>query len=365
MACFSIGSKELKKVISQIEPVLKGGIDNVPRILFVVNDKVSAKATNGDSYVDIVFDCVIESTGSFVVPGNLLANVVKQSSNENIELSLDESEKCLFINAGNIKYQLSVLEVAEETFKAPVFDNENTFTISAQDLKSAIIAVSSCISSAKPYLNCIMMHTDVNNPNKINIVATDAMRLGIAERNAKYSSEIPNLIIPKKACEYVLAMVGDVSGEIVVGYTSNMIKVALGGITFTSKLLDISFPKYQGAIPFVNNKVLEMKVGDFKDTLKKVIVATEMTRLVHMNINSKSVQIVCQDGGNNATGEIEATYSQTEPMKVIFNYDFLINILDAISSSIVRFQIMDDKTPFLIRAVDDDTVKYVLMPFVA
>ena len=79
MAGFSIGSKELKKVISQIEPVLKGGIDNLPRILFAVNDKVSAKATNGDSYVDIVFDCDIISKGSFVVPGNLLANVVNSA----------------------------------------------------------------------------------------------------------------------------------------------------------------------------------------------------------------------------------------------------------------------------------------------
>ena len=338
MAGFSIGSKELKKVISQIEPVLKGGIDNLPRILFAVNDKVSAKATNGDSYVDIVFDCDIISKGSFVVPGNLLANVVKQTSSEKVELSLDEESKSLYITAGNIKYQLSILEVSEEIFNAPLFDEANTFTMLAQDLKSAIVAVSGCIDSAKPHLNCAMIHT---NP------------------------DVPNLVVPKKACEYILTMIGDISSEITISYTNNMIKIVLGGITYTSKLLDVAFPKYQAVIPFANDKILETKVSDLKDTIKKVVAAAEMSYTIRMNIDAKSISVVCKDNGNNATGTIDATYSQTEPIEIACNYKFLIEILDVITSSVVRIQIMDGQTPLLIRAVDDDTVKYVFMPFVA
>ncbi|MBQ7552202.1 MAG: DNA polymerase III subunit beta [Rickettsiales bacterium] len=365
MAGFSIGSKELKKVISQIEPVLKGGIDNLPRILFAVNDKVSAKATNGDSYVDIVFDCDVISKGSFVVPGNLLANVVKQTSSEKVELSLDEESKSLYITAGNIKYQLSILEVSEEIFNAPLFDEANTFTMLAQDLKSAIVAVSGCIDSAKPHLNCAMIHTNPDVPNKINIVATDAMRLGIAEREAKYSNDVPNLVVPKKACEYILTMIGDISSEITISYTNNMIKIVLGGITYTSKLLDVAFPKYQAVIPFANDKILETKVSDLKDTIKKVVAAAEMSYTIRMNIDAKSISVVCKDNGNNATGTIDATYSQTEPIEIACNYKFLIEILDVITSSVVRIQIMDGQTPLLIRAVDDDTVKYVFMPFIA
>ena len=84
-----------------------------------------------------------------------------------------------------------------------------------------------------------------------------------------------------------------------------------------------------------------------------------------MSISANEISISCEDNGNNATGKVEATYSDTASIEIVCNFRLLAEILEKISSSVVRFQIMDANTPILIRSVDDDTVKYVFMPFVS
>ncbi len=364
MASFSIGTNELKKVITQIEPILKGCIDSFPRILFSLKEqKVNVKATNGESYVSITFDGNVKTEGSFVVSGETLAKVVKQNKSKDMDFTLDGN--ILSIVSGNFNYKLSILETKEEIFEAPAFDNSKTFSISAQDLKSAISAVSCCIDSAKQHLNCVLFHTNEDKANTLNVVATDGMRLGIVERKANYDSNVPNLLIPKKSADYMSTVIGEMSGEIDINYTDNMIQISTGSILYTSKLLDTTFPKYQLAIPTSNDKILEVKVEDIKDTIKQVSSMSEITFRIKMEITSNAVEISLEDNGNTANGKIEATYSQTEKLDIVCNFKLLIEILEKIPSSLVRIQLMDSNTPLLIRAVDDDSIEYIFMPFVS
>lgn len=365
MACFSIGSAELKKVIQQVEPMLKGGIEASPRILFEIDDKVYVSATNGDGFVKIAFDCNIISKGTFVVPGSLFAGIIKQSSSGDIEIKKEDAENFIYITSGNVKYQIATLDVRKEIFEAPIFEESKILTIDAQDLKSGISSILCCIDSAKQHLNCVMIHTDEKQAEKLFIVSTDGMRLGIAERKARYDANVPNLMVPRKSADYILTMIGDMSGELNIAYNANMIQISTGSITYTAKLLDTSFPKYQSVIPVANDKILEAKVADLKDVIKRISVAAEITFRIKMNISSNEINISCEDNGNNATGKVEATYSDTSSIDIVCNFRLLAEILEKISSSVVRFQIMDANTPILIRSVDDDTVKYVFMPFVS
>ncbi len=364
MACFSIGSNEIKKVVQRLEPMLKGGFDNLPRILFKVEDNVTAYATNGESYVKVVFDCDIKEKGEFVVSGTLFANIIKKSLSERVEISVVKDNR-LSILVGKISYQIALIEANSEYFDAPEFGENKTFTIQAQDLKSAIVAVSCCIDPAKQHLNCVMIHSEANEKGKLHIVATDGMRLGLVERKAKFKDVIPNLMVPKKTAEYILSIIGETAGEISVNYTENMIQIASGGVFYTSKLLDTSFPKYQSVIPTANNKVLEAKVADLKQTIDSISQVSEATFRIKLSITSDKVNVSCEDDGNDANGDVDATYSDTKEMDVICNFRLLREILDKISSSIVRIQLSDASTPMLIRSPDDDSTQYVFMPFVS
>ena len=364
---FSIGGAELKKVITQISPMFKGGFD-VPTILFNVEDKITISSTNGDAYTKIIFDCEdIQEKGSFVVQGDIFESVIKQASpSDKIEI-IEESDDRLSILIGRFKYQTSLLEKHEGAFFAPEFDKANSFTLGAQDLKTAISAVSGCIDQAKAHLNCVMMHTDAKKEGKIFIVATDGMRLGVAERDCKANVAVPNLMIPKKSAEFILSMLGEMQGDITISFTDNMIQLSTGSIDYTSKLLDTAFPKYQSVVPTdeANNKILDVKVKDLQDALKKTFAMAKITFRIKMAIKKDSIELSCDDNGTIANGSVDATFTEGEQLDIVCNYRLLMEILDKIDNTDVRFQFADSNTPILIRAVGDDSVKYVFMPFVS
>lgn len=363
MVKFTIGGTELKKVVSQIEPVLKGSFDGLPRILFQVDDKITAYATNGESYVKVVFECNVESKGEFIISGEKFVDIIKTANGEKIELATTNDNR-LSIFTGKINYRISLIEANSEYLMAPKVDDAKNFTINAQDLKNAISSVSCCIDPGKAHLNCIVIHSNEEENNKVYIVATDGMRLGVAEKKAVFNNKIPNLMIPKKAAEYVVSMIGEMQGDLEIKYTENIIQVSNGSVFYTSKLLDTSFPKYQSVIPINNNKILETKTLDLKEIIKGIAKVSEITYRIKMIINSDKIVINCEDNSDDASAEVEATFSDKETMDVVCNYRLLIEILDKISSSLVRIQFLDNNTPMLIRSVDDDSVKYVFMPFV-
>ncbi len=360
---FNIGVNELKKIVSQLEPIFSGGIMSDNNVLFVIGEKITAKTINEDAKVAIVFDCEEKKQGSFVVNGKVFASIVKKSVGEKINISTEEN--FLIVENNACKFKVALSDASEEYFETQKLEDSGKFQINAQDLKTAISAVSCCIDQAKQHINCVMIHSIEEQKGKVFIVATDGMRLGVAERNANYDKEIPELIVPKKASEYILTMIGEEQSEVVIEYTENTIQVSNGFATYTSRLLDTKFPKYRAVIPEANNKVLEVKNTDLQNLITYLTSIAENTFRIKLAISKDAVSLTCDENGNNSSGKIDATYGDSENIEIVCNYRLLQEILKKISSSIVRFQILDATTPLLIRPIDDDSVKYVFMPFVS
>ena len=274
-------------------------------------------------------------------------------------------EEKLSIVVGKVNYRIALVDGSVEYFEAPNFENAKQFSIQAQDLKSGINAVINCIDQAKAHLNAVMIHSLERDNNKVFIVATDGMRLGVCERQAKVNEKVPELMVPKKSAEYIVSMIGEISGDLEVKYTDSLIQISAGGVFYTAKFLETKFPKYQAVIPTANNKIFEAKVVDLKNTIKDITQISDISFRIKMVLNGDGANISCEDNGNTAEGDIEATYSDSKSIEIVCNYRLFLELLDKITSSIVRVQIADEQTPLLIRSIDDETTKYVFMPFVS
>ena len=146
-----------------------------------------------------------------------------------------------------------------------------------------------------------------------------------------------------------------------------MIQISIGStIFYTSKLFDSNFPKYQSVVPSNNDKILEVKTADLKESLKRTtaVLTNNRNNVIEMALASDKVTITCKDSGDSSTTNINATFSSKTKIQINCNYKMLLEILDKISSSIVRIQISDDQSPMLIRPVDDESIKYVFMPII-
>jgi DNA polymerase III sliding clamp (beta) subunit (PCNA family) len=106
-------------------------------------------------------------------------------------------------------------------------------------------------------------------------------------------------------------------------------------------------------------------VADLKSAIKSASSMAEITFRIKMTLKKDKLEISCEDNGNVVNGDVEATFTESEPLDVVCNFRLLLEILEKINSSMVRFQLADGNTPILIRSVEDESVKYVFMPFVS
>ena len=92
MASFTIDSSDLKKIISQIEPMLKGNINGIQKVLFSISEgKICVSATNGDAYIKVNFESETLSDGEFVISGEKLARIAKQNTSKNVKFELENN----------------------------------------------------------------------------------------------------------------------------------------------------------------------------------------------------------------------------------------------------------------------------------
>ena len=362
MAKFTIGTAEMKKAMSFIDPMLKNGIDSQPRILFIVEDKITASATNGEAYAKIQFDADIEEKGKFVISGVVFMNILKAFKGEKIAISSDENR--VEIVSGTLSFRTSIIDGREEYFEAPMFENAGTFKVNSKELKNAISSVSCCIDQSKQHLNCVLFQSVEEEKGKIFVVATDGMRLGIDSVSGSYENEVPNLLVPKKSADIIVSMLGDIETEITVKYTDSMVQIEISGMTYTSKLLETAFPKYRSVIPTANDKILEVKTKDLLTNIKSVASASQITFRIKLAISKDKTDISCEDNGTDGSSSVESTYSDAQPLDMVCNYNLLSSILEKIDSTLVRIQIANAESPILIKPLDNDNLQYVFMPFV-
>ena len=90
-------------------------------------------------------------------------------------------------------------------------------------------------------------------------VATDGHRLARVETPAPAgASGMPGVIVPRKAVAEIQKLLEGADGEVEVQLSATKIKVSIGDVVLTSKLIDGTFPDYERVIPRGNDKVLKV-----------------------------------------------------------------------------------------------------------
>ena len=81
-------------------------------------------------------------------------------------------------------------------------------------------------------------------------MATDGHRLARAEYDAPSGSEgMPGIIMPRKTVSEIQKLIEDPEVTVNVELSDAKIRLTIGSVVLTSKLIDGTFPDYQRVIP--------------------------------------------------------------------------------------------------------------------
>ena len=239
--------------------------------------------------------------------------------------------------------------------------------IPAAQLKGLIDKTQFAISNEETryYLNGIYLHAiDVGGTMKIRSVATDGHRLARAEYDAPAGSEgMPGIIVPRKTVSEIQKLIEDPEASLKVELSDAKIRLTIGSVVLTSKLIDGTFPDYQRVIPTGNDKKLTIDRQSFAQAVDRVsTISSERGRAVKLAVSEGGVVLTVNnpDSGS-ATEEVAANYN-SEQVDIGFNAKYLLDITSQLSGSDAIFMLADFGSPTLIRDLADENALYVLMP---
>ncbi len=328
-------------------------------LLSAKDNRLAVTAT--DLEVELVAGADIKSgsDGAVTVPGRKLLDICR-SLPDGAKITVAQEGERVQVKAGKSRFTLSSLPAAE----FPVIEEMNvqqTLDIPQADLKRLLDKThfSMAQQDVRYYLNGMLLETD---GKMLRSVATDGHRLALCEMALATKGKGQQIIVPRKGVLELQRLLGS-EGVVALTIGSNHIRAQIGDIRFTSKLIDGRFPEYSRVIPANPPRLVQADRDLLRSALQRTaILSNEKYRGIRLAMKGNSMTLQAHNPEQEeAEEEIEVQYDGDD-LEVGFNVNYLLDAIAAIEGSEVEIGLTDANSSCLIRAPDNGSTRYVVMP---
>ena len=320
--------------------------------------------------LDIIFSKEIpthelKKEGSTTTSANILYDILRKlDSNSKVELSLQTMNK-LKIVSGNSKFNL--LCIPSDNF--PLSDEDikqESFKVSPGKFLKLLNKTKISISNdeTRHYLNGIYFHKSlIENKSFLSAVATDSHRLSSSSLEVDSNAKIESIILPKKTIFQLISLLEQSSNLIKISNDKSKIKFEMDSGVLISKVIDGRFPDYDKVVPKGNDKTLEIKLNEFKNSIERVTtVSSDRKEGLKMSISKDIVQLsVNSPNSGEGIEKINAKFNSND-LNISFNSRYLIDIASQIENESIVINLKDAGSPVLINDLSDKNSFHVVMP---
>jgi DNA polymerase-3 subunit beta len=320
--------------------------------------------TGTDLEVELISRIELEADfveGEITVPAKKLFDICKGLSTDN-DITFEVNGSKATIRSGRGRYTLSTLS-ANDYPNLEDWQGDVEFVISQSELKHLIDSTSFAMAQqdVRYYLNGMSLETE---ENLIRTVATDGHRLALC--NYDYTTAtLParQVIIPRKGVLEISRLIDNNDHTVMVKIGSNHISIKSADFVFTSKLVDGRFPDHRRVLPKETTKAVVADKAVVKDAFSRAsILSNEKFRGVRLNISNGELKITANNPEQEEAEEIVDVDYQGDELEIGFNVAYLIDVMNALDSDKVKFNLSDANASALIEDAQNSTALYVIMP---
>ena len=311
--------------------------------------------TDQDLTGQLQIEVAVDEPGSLLLPGRLLGDIAKSLTGGAVRIETEGTQAT--ISSGSANFTLRTLPL--EDF--PGFDAASgpSGTVAFADFAAAVHQVARAASGdeVRPVLTGILVEVE---GEEATLVATDSYRLAVRKLALAGVADAMRKVIPARSFNEAARMATEGAITITLGETKA--GFSTGTRTLTSRLIDGEFPNWRNLIPTELPSKLTVQRDLFVEAIKRVGLLAHAGAPVklHLSEGGATLSAGSQDLGD-ATEALEAKY-EGEEMTVAFNPAYLTDGVSAISGSEAVLLVRDGLKPAVLRAPDDDTFTYLVMP---
>lgn len=340
-------------------PILSGILLTASR-----DGRVVLQSTDLEISIRDSVEADVEEAGAVVVPGRLLADVVRRIPDAAIKLettALDKIEvSCRSEKAGVISFTLRTLK-ADDFPRFPEVVPEKSASIATPLLASVVRQVSKAVSrdEARPILTGVLL---VMDGAEIRMVATDSYRLAIRSTEAETAIEAAlEVVVPGKALEEV-AKIASATPEVTMGISENQIVFEIGHTTYVSRRIEGSFPNYRQLVPSDGETRMVADRAELTEAIQRVSLLAQHNAPVRMKMadNTLTLSASTQDVGDAC--EDLMVELEGQPLEIAFNHTFLLDGVQSSEGEKLSFIASSPLKPGVFKSDEDGGFTYLIMP---
>jgi len=366
---FSINRDTFLKAIGRANGIIekKTTLPILSNILIEAKDsKIRITSTDLDIiYFEEINVEELKKDGATTTSVSILYDILRKlQPNAKVELSLQSANKIKLIS-GNSKFNLLCLPADNFPLSEEEVSKKN-FEVANKSLLKLLNKTKISISNdeTRHYLNGIYLHQiKFNDKSFLCGVATDSHRLSSSSLEINLDTFIEPIILPKKTIFQLISLLEQSTSNVRISNNKSKIKFEIDNCVLISKVIDGRFPDYNKVIPKNNEKILQIKLEDFKNSIERVVtVSSDRKEGLKMSISKDSVQLSVNNPNSGEGIEIIKAKFNSDEFNISFNSRYLIDIASQIESENIIINLKDPGSPVLINDLSDKSSFHVVMP---
>lgn len=303
----------------------------------------------------------IEETGSIVIGGKYIVEIVRKLPNVDISIEVIDGYK-LIITTDNTEFNLNGINPNEfpnldlDETKEPIIINNGVFK---DIINQTVFATSQ--SETRPLLTGINF---IISKNSLEVLATDSYRL--ARKIVNISNDIENdinIVIPGKNLVELTKMLDNDSGNVEIHLFSNKVLFKYNNIVFLSRLLSGTYPTTSSIIPKEFYIELECSFDDLFNMIDRASLLTSDRdkNTIKLSLTKNELMISSNSPEIGKVEEKIAIVADKE-MNIAFSSKFMLDAIKSFNRDKVILCMNSDSSPIVIKNREDDSLVQLVLP---
>ena len=321
----------------------------------------------------IELPATVAEEGRVLVPGRLLADIVRSLPAQPVDLRLEGAR--VVLTCGAARFTLPTLPV--EDYPALPDMPTTTGAIASDAFAAAVgqVAIAAGRDDTLPVLTGVRLEIE---GEQLTLAATDRYRLAVRtltwrpeQTGLSATALVPARTLAETAkaltggAEVTLALATGSAGDGMIGFEGG----PSGSLRrTTSRLLEGEFPKYRSLLPSESSASAEVPTLQLVEAVKRVALVAARNAPVRLGFSADG--LVLEAGGADdaqASERLECGWEGGEPLQIAFNPAYLLDGLTAVDSDATTLSFTGPTRPAVLTGKRDGDAaladyRYLLMP---
>jgi len=366
---------ELQKALSQVSRAVakKSTLPVLTNVLLdAYEDTLQLSATNLEIAMTISIPATVVQGGQLTIRADVFSDFVNTLPKDSISMETPDP-LTLAISCGKVK--ASIKGLSPDDFPAlPTFgDQQATARIPGELFKEMVgqVSFAAATDDSRPVLAGVYLELQGTT---VTLAAADGFRLSVREAELdEPAADNLAVIVPARSLNELARSVDDSDVvELPVTPSRSQLLARVGRLEFLTRLIDGHFPEFRQIIPKTwNTRVITGRDDFFTAARRARIFAQANNDVVRLQLVpgdselDPGLLIVSAEASETGENEDLLTARVEGPKaQIAFNGRYLLEILSAIKTPEIAFEMTTPNAAGVFRPVGDSSFVHVIMPMV-